>query len=90
MAKVKDIDRIFGPKNIKYKVFEAGRRKQLVITIDLTKHVGISKSGKSFLIATTGGNIILPEMLDTRLSVNLFKPRTKRPKIKRRKLKCPV
>lgn len=80
----KDADRIFGPKNVKYKVFTAGRRRQLIITIDLNKHVGISKSGKSFLIATTGGNVQIPELIDTKLSVNVFKPRTQRKKTKRR------
>jgi len=70
--------RKFGPRNLKYNIFGTGRRKKLVITIDLSKIVGVSQSGKSIVIATTGGNMWIPEIEDCKLSVNVFKPRIKR------------
>jgi hypothetical protein len=42
----------------------------LVITIDLSKNCGESKSGKSLLIATAGAGIVIDDM---KLNLNLYK-----------------
>ena len=47
----------------------------LVITIDLSKNLGPSKSGKTTLIATTEGNVSVPGAGDTKLGLNLYKSR---------------
>lgn len=44
---------------------------QLTIKIDLSKSIGLSKSGKSRLIASTGGNRPLPD--GSRLGVNVYR-----------------
>lgn len=48
--------------------------KKLVITIDdVTKSQGISKSGKSQVIATTEGNVSLPKPHeDVKIGVNVY------------------
>jgi len=33
---------------------------QLIIRIDLNQELGVSSSGKSVIIATTGGNVAVP------------------------------
>lgn len=43
----------------------------LTLTIDLSHNLGLSKSGKSSLIATTNGNVTLPG--GEKLGVNLFR-----------------
>lgn len=48
--------------------------KKLIITIDTTQRLGASRSGKSDMVATTGGNAKLPGGLE--LGLNLF---TKKP-----------
>lgn len=35
--------------------------KVLVIRIDTSKEIGVSKSGKNTLVAKTGGNVLIPE-----------------------------
>jgi len=44
----------------------------LTITIDLSKQFGISKSGKSIIIATTSGNVKVPST-DVVLGLNAYK-----------------
>lgn len=47
----------------------------LVITIELDDVTKVrSKSGKSNLVATTGGNIPVPGKPDLRIGVNLYEP----------------
>lgn len=46
---------------------------ELVIKIDLTKDYGRSKSGKSIIIATTAGNVSIPEHSDIHLGLNLYR-----------------
>jgi hypothetical protein len=46
---------------------------ELVIKIDLTKDYGRSKSGKSTIIATTAGNISIPDHPDIHLGLNLYR-----------------
>jgi len=46
---------------------------KLTITIDLSKSQGPSKSGKSEIIATTGGNASVPGK-PFKLGLNLYRP----------------
>lgn len=46
---------------------------KLVITINLSKEFGRSKSGKSTIIATTAGNISIPDHPDIHLGLNLYR-----------------
>lgn len=43
---------------------------KLILTIDLKKKVGPSKSGKTMLIATAGGGLAIEDMT---LNLNLYK-----------------
>jgi hypothetical protein len=47
---------------------------KLVITVDLAYKGGTSKSGKSEIIATTGGNVTVPGT-QAKLGLNLYNPR---------------
>ncbi|MCJ7617540.1 MAG: hypothetical protein MUO43_13495 [Desulfobacterales bacterium] len=44
-----------------------------VITIDLSKDFGPSKSGKTIVIATTRGNVPIPGAETIRLGLNCYK-----------------
>lgn len=55
-------------KNVDLKV----TKNKLVITINLDETYGFSKSGKSTVIASTGGNIPIPERKDIRIGVNCY------------------
>ena len=44
----------------------------LTIRIDLTKDFGISKSGKSMIVATTEGNKKIPGYENLRIGVNCY------------------
>ena len=46
----------------------------LVITIDLSKAFGLSGSGKSVIIASTGGNIALPGREEVKIGLNVYRP----------------
>ncbi len=46
----------------------------LTITVDLSKTQGTSKSGKSVIIATTGGNVSLPGHPEVKAGINIYKP----------------
>ena len=45
----------------------------LVLTIDLTQDQGPSYSGKTQIVATTNGNIRVPEHSDILISVNAYR-----------------
>lgn len=47
--------------------------KTLTLTIDLSKTIGESKSGKSMNIATTGGNVAIPGSNGAVLGLNLYR-----------------
>ena len=47
--------------------------ENLIITINLSKDFGRSKSGKSTIIATTAGNISIPDHPDIHLGLNLYR-----------------
>lgn len=59
-------------KNIEVKV----NKNQMLITVDLSIELGISRSGKSTMIATTEGNTKVPGHEDVTIGLNVFK-RTK-------------
>lgn len=56
-------------QNIEMKV----NGEELIIIIDLSKNFGSSKSGKSTIIATTSGNISIPNHPDIHLGLNLYR-----------------
>ena len=47
----------------------------LVIEIDLSQSLGPSSSGKSEIIATSGGNIPVPGLPEVKVGLNVFRPR---------------
>ena len=56
-------------KNVETKV-EHGK---LTITVDLTKELGPSSSGKSIIIATTEGNVDVPGAADVKIGLNVYR-----------------
>ena len=44
-----------------------------IITIDLNKDFGASKSGKTIVVATTRGNVPIPGAEDIKLGLNCYK-----------------
>ena len=56
-------------KNVEMKV-EHGK---LVITVDLEQELGPSSSGKSVIIATTEGNVDVPEAADVKIGLNVYR-----------------
>jgi len=48
---------------------------KLIITADLTKDFGPSKSGKTIIIATTGGNVSVPGHEAVKVGLNIYKGR---------------
>jgi len=56
-------------KNVEMKV-EGDR---LVITVDLSKEFGESKSGKSITIASTDGNVSVPGREEVKIGVNVYR-----------------
>ncbi len=47
--------------------------KTLTIKVDLSKDFGESKSGKSITIATTEGNISIPNNDEIKIGLNIYK-----------------
>jgi hypothetical protein len=45
----------------------------LTITVDVSKDFGKSASGKSVIIASTEGNISVPEKEDIKIGLNIYK-----------------
>jgi protein involved in polysaccharide export with SLBB domain len=45
----------------------------LTITVDLSKEFGKSASGKSVIIASTEGNVSIPEKDDIKIGLNVYK-----------------
>jgi hypothetical protein len=45
----------------------------LTITVDVSKEFGKSSSGKSIIIASTEGNISIPEKDDIKIGLNVYK-----------------
>ena len=55
-------------QNVKMSV----KGQTLTIEIDLSKRLGPSKSGKTTVIATTSGNVEIPEHPEIRIGVNCY------------------
>ena len=49
-------------------------KKTLTIVVDLSKSFGTSKSGKSEIIASTQGNVTVPDT-DVKIGLNIYKSR---------------
>ena len=47
---------------------------KLTLTIDLSRQFGISGSGKSHIIASTGGNVSVPGNEAVKIGVNVYRP----------------
>ena len=47
---------------------------KLVITVDLSKSFGVSGSGKSTIIASTGGNVSVPGQESVKVVLNVYRP----------------
>jgi hypothetical protein len=45
----------------------------LTITVDVSKDFGKSAFGKSIIIASTEGNVSIPEKEDMKIGLNIFK-----------------
>ena len=45
----------------------------LTITVDISKDFGKSSSGKSVIIASTEGNVSVPEKEDIKIGLNIYK-----------------
>jgi hypothetical protein len=45
----------------------------LTVKVDLTKEFGPSASGKTIIIASTEGNISIPEKEDVKIGLNIYK-----------------
>jgi hypothetical protein len=45
----------------------------LTITVDLTKEFGPSASGKTIIIATTAGNVSIPDNEEIKVGLNIYK-----------------
>ncbi len=48
----------------------------LMIMIDLSQELGVSASGKSMIIATTGGNVTVPGTDEIKLGLNVYRPQS--------------
>lgn len=48
---------------------------KLIITVDLAQEFGPSSSGKSITIASTEGNVAIPEHEEIKIGLNVYKPR---------------
>jgi len=46
---------------------------KLTIVVDLAHEMGKSKSGKSMIIATTRGNVPVPENDSIKMGINIYK-----------------
>ena len=45
----------------------------LTITVDVSKDYGKSASGKSIIIASTEGNVSVPDKEDVKIGLNIYK-----------------
>lgn len=56
-------------KNVDIKI----EGNKAIITVDLSKDHGPSKSGKTRIIASTEGNISLPDRPEIKMGLNIYK-----------------
>jgi hypothetical protein len=45
----------------------------LTITVDISKEFGVSSSKKSIIIASTEGNVSIPDKEDIKIGLNIYK-----------------
>ncbi len=64
-----DHDRILSMKNIEMTL----DGNILIMKVDLSKEFGPSKSGKSITIASTEGNISVPDRDEIKIGLNIYK-----------------
>jgi hypothetical protein len=57
-------------QNIVFAVHEG----HLLIDVDLSKELYVSQSGKSMMIATTGGNVSVPGCEEVKVGLNVYRP----------------
>ena len=60
-------------RNVEIKV-EHGK---MTIVVDLAQEIGPSASGKNVIIATTGGNVDVPGVEDTKIGLNVYRKKGK-------------
>ncbi len=46
----------------------------MLIDVDLSREFGVSASGKSIIIATTGGNVAVPGFEEVKVGLNFYRP----------------
>ena len=55
-------------KNVEMSV----KGQKLIVEIDLSKRLGPSKSGKTTVIATTSGNVEVPQHSEIKIGINCY------------------
>ena len=50
---------------------------KLIIVVDLKQEFGLSSSGKSITVASTEGNVAIPNREEIKVGLNVYKPRQK-------------
>ncbi len=50
---------------------------KLIIVVDLKQEFGPSSSGKSITVASTEGNVAIPNREEIKIGLNVYKPRSK-------------
>ncbi len=58
------------PQNVQMEV----QNGILVIRVDLSQSFGPSSSGKSIIVASTGGNVAIPGREEMKVGVNVYRP----------------
>lgn len=48
----------------------------LIIKVDLSKEFGLSSTGKSIIIASTEGNVSVPDHLEAKIGLNVYKKKS--------------
>ena len=46
---------------------------KLIMTVDLAKQFGPSSTGRSIIIASTEGNVSVPDRADVKVGLNIYK-----------------
>lgn len=77
------MDQVTQVKGVSYKVEGKGKDAEIVIRIKVAQDHGLSSTGKSRVVATTGGAVEIPGHPELFLAVNLNKriPKADRVKI---------
>jgi len=50
---------------------------KLIIIVDLNQEFGLSSRGKSITIASTEGNVAIPNREEIKIGLNVYKPKPK-------------